>query len=261
MTFFTLASSSSGNCAAVSHGGALILIDAGISLRRIKTSLHSVGLSPDDITGVLVTHEHADHISGIKMLVKYHRTPVFASAGTACAICRATPEIEPFISCIEQGAGFELGDIEINSFRTPHDTSDSVGYTLQAGGKKLAYATDLGRVTDEVVNAMSGADMAIVEANHDEQMLKNGPYPYYIKQRILSGRGHLANPQSAGFAAKLAASGTRRIMLAHLSRENNTPLLARETVERVLREQGAAIGGDVELDVAPPGEMSRRYII
>ena len=261
MEIFTLASSSSGNCTVVSHNGSLILIDAGISLRRIRLGLQSAGLTPDDLTGVLVTHEHIDHISGIKMLVKYHKIPVFTSSGTACGICRWAPEAEPFMNCVGPGVEFSLGDIAVKSFKTPHDAYESVGYRLEAGGKKLAYITDLGCVTDDIIDAACGADVAVIEANHDVAMLKTGPYPYHLKQRILSGHGHLSNPDSAGFAVRLAASGTRHLLLAHLSRENNTPRLARDTVESSLSEAGITVGGDVELDVAPPDTMGRKYII
>jgi len=145
------------------------------------------------------------------------------------------------------------------SFSTPHDAPGSVGYRLQAGCKSLVYATDLGWVTDEVAVAMGGADIAVIEANHDREMLRNGPYPGFLKKRILSKFGHLANNDSGKLAALLAVSGTRFIQLAHLSRENNTPELARETVRLALCKEGIETGRDVELDVAPPYSMGRTY--
>jgi len=236
-----------------------LLIDAGITLRRIKDGLRRVGLKPDDISGVLVTHEHSDHVSGIKMLVKHHKTPVFTSTGTGRGYCASAPEAEPFVNCFEIGAVIELGDITVSSFLTPHDTTESVGYVLQADGKTLAYVTDLGYVTEEVMCATSGADIAIIESNHDREMLKHGPYPHYLKRRILSKRGHLSNCDSGSFAAKLVLSGTRYLQLAHLSRENNTPGLARKTVENALILNGIAVGHHVELDVAPPFDAGRIY--
>ena len=261
MLICTLASSSSGNCTVVSQGNTHILIDAGISLRRIKEGLRCVDLTPGDIACVLVTHEHIDHISGIRMLVKYHKTPLFTSCGAGYGICAATPEAEPFINSIEIGAEFEFGGIVLGSFRTPHDTVDSVGYTLAAGGKTLVYATDLGCVTGEVSEAAFGADIAIIEANHDRGMVKRGPYPEYLKKRILSDHGHLCNSDCAAFALQLADSGARYIQLSHLSRENNTPELARETVENALLDRGIRAGKDVELDVAPPDISGRIYEI
>ena len=167
MTICTLASSSSGNCTVVSHGETHLLIDAGISLRRISQSLKSLDLKPDDLTGILVTHEHSDHVKGVEMLVKYHKTPVFSSPGAGYGICSLKPEIEPFVNGFEIGAVFDMGDITVSSFSTPHDACESVGFVLAAGGKTLAYVTDLGYITQEVMDAMRGADIAIIESNHD----------------------------------------------------------------------------------------------
>jgi len=261
MKICTLASSSSGNCTVISHNSTNLLIDAGISLRRIREGLRGVGLTPDDITCVLVTHEHVDHISGINMLVKYHKLPVFSSFGAGDGLCGAIPGVEPFLNCFEIGSELLFGEIAVRSFATPHDAPGSVGYTLQAGGKKLAYVTDLGCVTDEVRRAACGADMAVIEANHDRDMLKSGPYPYFLKARILSERGHLANSDSGRFAAGLADAGARRILLAHLSRDNNTPALARDAVGYALREGGFIMDRQVELDVAPPDTAGRTYVL
>ena len=261
MTVYTLASSSSGNCTVVSHGNTHVLIDAGISLRRLRNGLQNTGLTPDDLDCVLVTHDHIDHISGIKMLVKYHKTPIFSSFGAGAGLCSIMPETEPFINFFETGAEFNLGEITVQSFNTPHDAPGSVGYTLKADGKKMAYATDLGCLTDEVVIASCGADIAIIEANHDREMLKNGPYPRFLKNRILSRSGHLANSDSGHFAAMLADSGARYILLAHLSRENNTPALAHDAALFALLDEGFTVGKDIELDVAPPYTPGRMYVI
>ena len=261
MRICTLASSSSGNCTVVSYNDTHLLIDAGISLRRIKDCLHMINLTPGDIGAILITHAHTDHISGIKMLLKHHKTPVFSSVGAGNDICSAIPEAEPYINCFETGAGFELGGITVRSFTTQHDAPGSVGYTLHANGKKLAYATDLGRVTDEVLQAACGANAAVIEANHDRNMLHNGPYPFHLKKRILSERGHLANNECGSFAARLALSGSQYILLAHLSRENNTPKLARDTVANALRKEGLSVNKDVELDVAPPDIMGAAYAL
>ena len=261
MTVRTLASSSSGNCTVVSCGDSHVLIDAGISLRRIREGLRVAGLTPDDLACILITHAHIDHIAGLRMLVKYHKTPVFSSLAEESGICGAVPEVEPFINCFETGVEFDLGAMSVKSFRTPHDTLGSVGFSIDAGGKKLVYATDLGYVTEEVLNASLGADIAIIEANHDKDMLKQGSYPQYLKRRILSEHGHLANSDSGDFVAKLAVSGSRFIQLAHLSRENNTPELARKTVEQVLMECGIIAGKDVDLAVAPAYAPGREYTI
>ena len=261
MTVWTLASSSSGNCTIVSHGDTHLLIDAGISLRRMREGLRYLGLSPDDLTGVLVTHEHSDHIGGIEMLLKYYKTPVYASCGSGFGICRVVPEAGPFINCFEAGISYELGEITVSSFRTPHDAIESLGYRLTAGGRSLIYATDLGCITDEVVEATRGADIAVIEANHDRDMLKSGPYPPFLKRRILSARGHLSNADSGRLAEELAMSGVRTIQLAHLSCENNTPGLARKTVTDAICRCGLEVGRDVELDVAPQFEPGKVYVL
>jgi len=259
MTVNTLASSSSGNCTVVSHGDTHVLIDAGISLRRIKDGLRRLGLLPGDVACVLITHGHTDHISGLRVLSKYIKTTVFASCGAGYELCGALPEAEPLVSCFETGLEFEFGDFYIHSFRTPHDSAGSVGYTLRAGGKKLVYATDLGCVTSEVTEAALGADIAIIEANHDRERLMNGPYPGYLKKRISSQYGHLENFDSGCLAALLALSGTRQIQLSHLSRENNTPELARAAVCDILANNGLQEGKDVEIDVAPPFTSGKVY--
>lgn len=261
MKICTLASSSSGNCTLVSEGNTHILIDAGISLRRITTSLKQLGISPDELTGVLVTHEHSDHISGIKMIVKHHATQVLAPIGVAEALCGIIPEVKGQLSYFQAGADIILGELSITSFLTPHDTPESVGYRVDNGQASLVFVTDIGCVTPAILNAARGTSMAVIEANHDVKMVKGGSYPAYLKRRILSDRGHLSNDDSGQLAITLASAGTRKIVLAHLSRENNTPRLAYDTVGRALDRQGAVVGGDVQLDMAPPNDMSQVYII
>jgi len=260
MKLCTLASSSSGNCALVSHGRTHILIDAGISLRRITKSLKALEVSPKELTAVLVTHEHTDHISGLRMLTKHHFVPIFAPEKVAQALLRAMPEAEPLIRRILPGAGFELGEMGVTSFRTPHDTPESVGYRLTAAGKTLAFATDCGCLTRELVEGTAGADIAVIEANHDVEMLINGSYPEYLKRRILSQRGHLSNDDCGRLAVILGQGGTRRLVLAHLSRENNTPQAALRTVSDALRQAGAQ-PGDVEVGLAPPDDPGALYIL
>ena len=261
MKIFTLASSSSGNCAVVSYGNTRVLIDAGISLRRIRDGLRRADLTPGDIDAILVTHAHTDHISGLRMIIKYHKTPVYSTIGAGYGICQTFPEAEPFLNCFEAGVEFDLGDFAVRSFKTPHDAPGSVGYTLSAGGRKIAYATDLGHVSNEVMEAALGADAAVIEANHDRDMLNSGPHPYFVKERILSERGHLANCDSGSFAARLADSGSRCILLAHLSRDNNTPNLALSAVGHALQGNGLPAVGDIELCVAPPDTMSRVFVL
>lgn len=261
MQICTLASSSSGNCAIVSHEGTHILIDAGISMRRIMKSLAELDLKPNDLSGILITHEHSDHIGGIKMMSKHYEIPIYASEGVAEALCAMLPETAEQIAFFKAGYEFELGYITVRSFLTPHDTPESVGYRLHGGSHSISFVTDLGCVTKEIMHAVTGADLAVIEANHDIDLLKNGTYPYFLKKRILANRGHLSNVDSGKLARELITSGTKRVILAHLSRENNTPGLAYDTVSSALEDAGAFMGSDFHLHVAPASTMGTPYIV
>jgi phosphoribosyl 1,2-cyclic phosphodiesterase len=242
-----------GNCTLVSQGDTHLLIDCGISMRRIRSALRELDLTPEVLSGILMTHEHSDHTCGLKMMAKYFGTRIFATRVTGEDLCSAAPELSETVTLFEAGSRICVGELDIGSFRTLHDAPESVGYRIEGGGRTLAFATDLGCVTREVLEGVRGADMAIIEANHDVQMLRSGPYPYPLKRRILSDHGHLSNDASAVLARALADSGARRLVLAHLSEENNTPRKAADTVSAALRELGA----DTELDVRPPGAPER----
>ncbi len=234
------ASGSSGNCLLVSDGGTHILIDAGISMRRIQTSLARCSLAWQDLTGVLITHEHSDHISGLPMLLKYHPMPVCAPHTVASRLLGQLPQAADLLRIIPVGEAFPLGEMTVMAFHTPHDTDESVGYRL-AGSAVYAHATDTGSVTEELLRGLSGADTVLIEANHDERMLRDGPYPFYLKKRILSARGHLSNGDCALLARTLAEQGTRRIILGHLSRTNNRPELALSAVRAALEGTSAEL--------------------
>lgn len=255
MKFCTFASGSSGNCAFLTHGETHVLIDAGISMRRIKNSLGVLGRTIPELDGVFITHVHSDHIKALKMLLKYYDITIYATERTAQGILWQLPEAEGSIQCIAPGEIFTLGEMEILPFTTPHDAPGSVGYRFQAGDKSFGVVTDLGFPSADVFNAVRGVDAIMLEANHDVDMLMNGPYPYHLRQRILSKSGHLSNYDCGRLAAALAESGTRQIILAHLSTENNTPELAKSEVSLALE------GLDVSLAVAPRSEMGEVYII
>ena len=233
MRITTFASGSSGNCTLVSGCGSHILIDAGISMKRIKAALALSGLRPEDISGILVTHEHSDHISGIAMLNKTCRIPIFAPRTVAEHLRYAVAGVEESLHIIPVGERFALGPLTVTAFRTPHDTAESVGYRIEGDGI-FAFATDTGHISEEMERGLTGADAVIIEANHDVDMLMDGPYPAYLKKRILSADGHLSNADCGVLARRLAESGTRSILLGHLSRENNTPSVAYEAVHAAL---------------------------
>lgn len=227
------ASSSNGNCLLVTQGKTHILIDAGISARRIVSALAQAQLTIGDIGGVLITHEHSDHICGLKTLMKKTDFKLYAPHTVANRVMGALPDAMERMNIIPVGEAFSLGELSVCAFHTSHDTDESVGYRLTGDGS-FAVATDTGCITSEIYSALCGADTVLLEANHDEKMLCDGPYPVYLKQRILADTGHLSNADCAVFARWLAKSGTKKLILGHLSRTNNTPELALTTVKRSL---------------------------
>ncbi len=240
MQISVFASGSSGNCLMVSGGDTHLLIDAGISMRRTQDALAASGHSLDEIIGVLITHEHSDHVSGLRMLLKYHRLPVYAPRTVASRLRGMIPELSQTLHVIPVGEDFAVGGFAVRAFHTPHDTDESVGYRVRGEGE-FALATDMGCVTEEIVQGLLGADTVLIESNHDEQMLRYGSYPVYLKRRILSERGHLSNANCALLARRLAEGGTSRIILGHLSRENNRPELALAASRAALEGTGARL--------------------
>ena len=245
LTFTTLASGSGGNAALVSCGDTHLLLDAGISAKQITAGLAALGVAPRDLTAILITHEHSDHVSGPTCRCLYDR-----NTGSEAA---------DLLRVMEAGTGVQLGGLWVQSFPTPHDAAGSVGYILSGEGGRIVLATDLGYITPAVKTAVQDCGLLICEANHDEDWVRSGPYPYYLKQRILGDRGHLSNEAGAELAALAAESGTRAVVLAHLSRENNTPARAWETAARRLRSMGCEPNLDLSLTVAPRSGLGPTY--
>lgn len=256
--FCVLASSSAGNSTYISCASGSLLVDAGISCRRIVNAVDSIGGSAEELSAVLITHEHSDHIKGLRNLVKKTGAAVYATAPvleylTANDCVQAGTELVE-VTC----AAFEVAGMQVTAFATPHDSAASVGYRfILPGEQTVAVATDLGEVTDEVMEGVRGCQTVLLEANYDPQLLRMGSYPYFLKQRISSSRGHLANDNTAEFAKYLINSGTAQLFLGHLSRENNNPALAEQVVADALWQMGAQRGVDFELDVAPYDCTSR----
>lgn len=249
----SLYSGSTGNSFLISTPNGSILIDAGKSARRLCQALCDAGVCPDDVKAIFVTHEHHDHVSALPVFLKKHPIPVHVPNA-----CMGKLSMEPTIfPCLVSHPPInreEVCGMTVTSFPTPHDSAGSVGYRMEIpdGGNtlRIGYATDIGYVSGEVENGLLGCDAVILESNHDPEMLQDGPYPYHLKVRISSRRGHLSNPDSAAFAAKLCASGTKGLMLAHLSQENNTPDTAYDACV-------SAIGDErVRVCVAHPDEIT-----
>lgn len=256
MELHTLASGSSGNSLLLSGGGAHLLIDAGISCKRITESLKTLGLSPDDLSGILITHEHSDHIAGLATLLKHYRLPLYTSPGTAAQLCRRMAFIDDLICEMEPGGNYQVGPFDVSPFATSHDAAQSMGFSLEQGGHRAAVVTDLGYVSDEVLDGVLGAELVVCESNHDVDWLLSGPYPYPLRARILGDRGHLSNEAGADLARQCAEHGARTLILAHLSAENNTPARALAVAQAALEACGITVGVDVDLTVAPRSRLS-----
>jgi len=237
MRFISFASGSTGNCSLLSQGDTHILIDAGISMRRITNCLKQLGLSEEDVAGVLITHEHRDHTAALATMAKKGKMRVYAPRTVANHLRWTISGMEEIINIIPVNEAFSLGNVTVTAFHTSHDTPESVGYVFESGAR-FGYCTDTGCVTDDMLSVLTGVDAAAIEANHDEMLLRYGSYPYYLKRRVLSDRGHLSNDASAVLAEKLCIGGAKKIVLAHLSRENNRPELALQTVGLYLAERG-----------------------
>lgn len=262
MTIYSLFSGSRGNCTYVRAGETRILIDAGMSCRAIERALAGIGDSLAAVSAVFITHEHSDHVKALPVLLKKHPVPVHITEQTAAECRRAgIPTdcfcVHPPIFHVKVAARHDAPEdsvIDVTSFPTPHDSMMSVGYRFscmtEEGIRTAALATDIGHVTDELRTALSGAENVIVESNHDENMLMMGPYPYELKRRILSERGHLSNSVCGEFLCELVGCGTKRILLAHLSPENNTPELAYLTSLTALKRRGYVQDEDFTLAVA-----------
>lgn len=246
MKVAVLASGSSGNAIWVSAGSTAVLIDAGVSGKRVSTSVQELGLDAAELSAVLVTHEHSDHVSGLGPVTRKFGIPACATAGTHAAIDRRLGKC-PGRNVVEPGTDFEIGELLVSPFAVSHDCAEPVGYALTDGRTRVVVATDLGVVSHPVRHRIGEADCVVLEFNHDERMLLDGEYPWFLKKRIMSNEGHLSNEAAARELVSLAEGPMSTLILAHMSRENNTPDLALETAREALARAGRA---DVEVLVA-----------
>ena len=233
MNLCSIASGSSGNCIFVSSDSTSILIDAGISGKRTEQGLNEIGYTLKDLDGIFITHEHADHIKGLGVLARKLGVPLYMTDKTREAVMK-TENIgkipEELFRSVAPDRVTHIGDLEIHPFRIPHDAADPVGCRVQCGKQSLAVATDMGEFNASIIEHLRDLDVLLLEANHDVHMLEAGIYPYYLKQRILSSRGHLSNEDAGHLLCEVLHDDIRQILLGHLSRENNYPALAYETV-------------------------------
>jgi phosphoribosyl 1,2-cyclic phosphodiesterase len=250
LRFQSFASGSSGNCYYIGNAMQGILIDAGIGVRTIRRNLRAIGLDFHNIHGIFVTHDHSDHIRAVGSLGEIHHIPVYATRKMHEGINRSycvTEKLNGSRRYIEKNESVQIGEFSITSFPVSHDATDCVGYTVEYRGNKVTFATDLGYVCEYADSHLKAANYIIFEANYDEKMLANGPYPADLKRRIKSDTGHLSNDQTARYLAENYRDHLQMIFLCHLSKENNRPDLAFSTVESKLTERGVKVGEDVKL--------------
>lgn len=256
-TVHTLASGSSGNALLLSCEDTHLLVDAGISCRRITVSLRALGLTPADLDAILITHVHTDHISGLQTLLKRTDLPIRATGRTCRELEYRFAGLQDRMEPLDLGRPVSIGGCAVTAFPTSHDAPGSCGFRIDTADGSVGLITDTGCVTDEAAELLPGVDLAILEANHDIETLRSGPYPYYLKQRILGSEGHLCNDDAARFAVALAEAGAGEIVLAHLSKENNTPAMARTAVETAL----SAASLSPRLSVAPRDTLSEAHTV
>lgn len=247
-----LSSGSSGNCILVQAADCTVLIDCGITGKSAQTELARAGVDPNSIDAIIVTHEHIDHISGVGILCRRFNIPVYATLGTWKAMIDQLGKINPMlIRYIAAEVPFSINGAEFHPFSTSHDAAESIGLKFTDGEKHGAVATDMGTVTKHIYDLLSDCSIMLIEANHDEAMLIRGPYPARLKERILSDHGHLSNKLCGALCAKLVREGAlRKIMLGHLSSDNNTPRIAYETVSNSINATGFTVDENIELYVA-----------
>lgn len=261
MRLCSIASGSSGNCTYVGSECTHLLIDVGISGKRVESGLNSLGLTGKDVDGILITHEHADHVAGLGVLARKYEIPIYSTKKTIAAMqkMRQIGDIAPDLFYeIREDEKFTIKDLTVNPMKISHDAVQPVAYRIQYGNKRIGICTDLGVFDEYTVDCLKGLDAVLIEANHDVNMLQVGPYPYYLKQRILGDRGHLSNENSGKLLCRILHDGLKEIVLGHLSKENNLPELAYEAVRMEINMgDNPYHASDFKLSVAKRDEISR----
>ena len=260
MRMVSIASGSSGNCIYIGSDNTHLLVDAGISNKRIQEGLNDIGLTGSDVTGILVTHEHSDHIKGLGVLSRKYHLPIYGTKETLdeIAACKTLGTFDTgLLSPIEPDVDFQIGDLTVKPFKIDHDAVNPVAYRVENGSKAVAVATDMGHFDQYVIDHLQKLDAILLESNHDVRMLETGPYPYYLKRRILGDHGHLSNENAGRLLNNILHDNLKKIFLGHLSKENNYAELAYETVRLEIDEGGCPYGAsDFSISVASRDKMS-----
>ncbi|WP_324825637.1 MBL fold metallo-hydrolase [Sinanaerobacter sp. ZZT-01] len=260
LRFCSFSSGSSGNCYLVKTDKTALLVDAGISGKKIWNGIEKTGTSIQDLKGVLITHEHSDHTKGVRILAKKEKgLNFFANKKTWSQLKEKGPSEQCQI--FKTGDSFLIGDIQVKTFSVSHDAADPVGFSFSKGEKQVCIVTDTGCICEDLLNEMRFADLLVLEANHDIDMLKIGKYPWFLKQRVLGDQGHLSNESAAKTLVRLLKEEKRKrqVLLAHLSRENNFPQMAFQTVKNILEEEDYYIGKDIGLNLLLRDQLSLVY--
>jgi phosphoribosyl 1,2-cyclic phosphodiesterase len=247
-----LASGSRGNATLVEFGSTRLLVDAGLSARRLAQSLEQIGILPKQLDAILLSHEHEDHTRGAELFSRRHGTPVACCWETLEAMDRSPDHFSDW-QALTAGVRFDLGQVSVLAFPVPHDAAKPFGFVIEGDGLRVGMVTDLGHATTLVRERLHGCEVLMVESNHDDRMLRDGPYPWHLKQRVSGRLGHLSNREASAMLRQTMTKSCRAVVLAHLSEKNNTPALARQAASNALATNGR---GRVEMRVASPKKVT-----
>lgn len=263
LRYISFGSGSSGNCSCLIDEDGGLMIDAGVGIRKLKKAFSEYGLSLSGVHSIMITHDHADHTQTVGVLSEKHGLPIYATrlVHTGIVENKYTHKKVPMAMRreISTGVRFVLGRFQITPFHVPHDSRDNVGYLVEHEGVNFCLMTDVGHVTEEMGRMIAQADYLVIEANHDEDMLRTGPYSQRLKSRITSGTGHLSNRLCGEALTKYLTPRTKHIWLCHLSQKNNTPDIALDTVRKKLCNSGYRVGEDFQLEVLPRTKVAGFY--
>lgn len=258
--YCSLSSGSSGNCQYIETDNVKVLIDGGLSGKKIETLLKGIGVQPDTIDSIFVTHEHTDHIKGVGVLSRRYDIPIWANENTWISMEDKIGEIrEDNIKVFTTEEQFNMKDLGIYPFKVSHDAVEPVGYCLYYKNTKISILTDTGWVNNSIKDTIKDSSLYLLESNHDVEMLKVGKYPYYLKRRIMSEKGHLSNEDAGNLITEIAKGKGEIILLAHLSKENNFPLLAYQTVKNIAVDAGIDVNNDINLDLTFREKATKVY--
>ncbi len=263
LKFCSLASGSSGNCQYIESKDTKLLVDAGLTGKYITNGLMDIDIDAKNIKGILVTHEHSDHIKGIGVMMRKFDIPLYVSENTWEEIKDKLGNLKgKKIEIFNGYEDFAIGDVLVKPYSISHDACDPVGYSFKSGNSKISITTDLGYISEDIIDEIKDSDLLVIESNHDEEMVKVGRYPWFLKKRILSEVGHLSNEAAGNVIAEVVEKGNvKYVLLAHLSKENNFPELAYETVKNIVEDKKIKIGTDINLDLTFRDRIGRVYNI